>query len=286
MNPIPPNLINLIEYLNKDLNDLPNWEITLIGNAKSSVQYRIRDHFEASAMTRQKFVSMPKEIWQEEGTGLFPLVEKPRKILGYLPKQELTRLNDLVLLPLKTEREDLRAKLHDMLDKMRASDSDRDELTEIFERESCFFQDLEDHVKEIEKWTPIYDAKIPIIAELEQREEFLEEIEEFESKATGDKDRYKKATSLALEEENKFRAYAAKKMKELDTRAEKLCLEFEKETGREFQIDGIRYLDMITEQKFGRASNPALSLAKLKISAISSYEKKRYEEELAKHDSK
>jgi len=108
------------------------------------------------------------------------------------------------------------------------------------------------------------DIGVVVIAELENREEFLEEIEEFEKKASGDPDRYKKANSLALAEENKFRAYATKKLAELDAKAVRLCKQFETETGRAFEIDGTSYLEMIKEQNVGRASTPGLSLSKLR----------------------
>jgi len=276
MNPVPPYLSDLVANLNKDLSTLPEWEITLTAQLKASVQYRIRDHFEASAMTRQKFVSLSTNLWQEDDSKLFSLVETPRKVLGYLPKEELARLEDLVRVPMTQHAEELRATLDDTMESMRASESDRAEIAEVMGKTTFFFRDLEEHHAAEEKWTPLRNIKVPIISELEQREEFLEEIEEFENKSTGDKDRYHKANSLALADENKFRAYAAKKLKELDSKAIKLCRLYESDTGRRFEIDGVYYLEMIKEQKFGRSSTPGLSLAKLRPGAIPIAERQKY----------
>ncbi len=119
---------------------------------------------------------------------------------------------------------------------------------------------------------PLSERKVSIIQELTQREEFLEgqfnlhsslqwsrvlmiflaisEIEEFEKKASGDADRYKKSNSLALADENKFRAYAAKKLAELDSKAIKLCRAYNADTGRLLEIDGVNYLEMIVSSSY------------------------------------
>eukprot|EP00301_Raphidiophrys_heterophryoidea_P011861 c18089_g1_i1.p1 GENE.c18089_g1_i1~~c18089_g1_i1.p1 ORF type:complete len:346 (+),score=107.68 c18089_g1_i1:63-1040(+) len=274
MNPIPAHLANVVEYLNKS-EPLPDWEANLLGGIKQTIQQHIKEHFETSATSRQKFVSMSKDVWQDEH-GLFKLVETPRKVLGYLPKPELAKLDDLARLPMEAERDRLRADLHSLFERMRASEPDRKEIAPVLARPDTFFVDLEVHHSEVDKWSKLCEIKEPVIKELEQREEFLEEIEEFELKATGDKDRYKKMNSLALADENKFRAYAAKKLKELDARAEQLCVNYEQQTGRPFEVDGINYLNMIKEQKFGRSHNPSLSLAKLRKEAIPASELQKH----------
>jgi hypothetical protein len=273
---VPPYLANLVEYLNKDLPSLPQWEQDLIQQLKSSCQNHLKDHFETTAMTRQKFVSMATDLWQDPENHLFSLTEKPRKVLGYLPKTELSNLEELVRIPLTNAVEALRAELEELQDQMRASESDRQEIADTKARTSFFFGDLEQHHLEAEKWRPLAAKKTAIISELEQREEFLEEIEEFENKATGDPDRYKKSNSLALADENKFRAYAAKKLAELDSKAIKLCRQYLADTGRTMEIDGTPYLDMIKEQKFGRGSNPSLSLSKLRPNAIPAAARQKY----------
>jgi len=259
-----------------DASSLPTWEASIITDLKATVQKDIKEHFETVATTRQMFVSMTADIWQDPSNGLFNLTEKPRKVLGYLPKTELNKLNELVRVPLTTHVEQCREKLNQIMDQVRASQSDRAEIADTLARPDFFFADLEIHHQELEKWTPLREMKVPIISELEQREEFLEEIEEFEAKASGDKDRYKKTNSLAIADENKFRAYAAKKLKELDSKAIKLCRQWESDTGRIFEIDGVKYLEMIKEQKFGRSANPGLSLAKLRPEAITAAEKQKY----------
>jgi len=276
MTPTPPYLANLVEYLNKDVATLPTWEASIITDLKAVLQKDIKEHFETSAITRQKFVSMTADIWQDPSNGLFSLVEKPRKVLGYLPKPYLQKLDDFVRVPLTEHVSQCREKLNQIMEQIRASQSDRAEIADTLARPDFFFADLEKHHQELEKWNPLRDSKVPIISELEQREEFLEEIEEFEAKASGDKDRYKKTNSLAIADENKFRAYAAKKLKELDSKGIKLCRQWEADTGRVFEVDGVKYLEMIKEQKFGRSANPSLSLAKLRPEAITAAEKQKY----------
>mgnify|MGYP002712195808 CR=1 FL=1 len=258
---IPDHLADFIGYLNKDQGSLPAWESAMIASTKAEIQAHIKEHFEKTAMTRQKFVSMPKEIWHEEGTGLFPLNETPRKILGYLPAPELKKLDEIAAAPISAAIAELRSQLNATMDKMRASEADRAEIAPTLAIASSTYADLEAHHAELDKWTNLCNVKEPIINELAQREEFLEEIAEFEAKATGDKDRYKKANSLALADENKFRSYAAKKLKELDARAEKLCLEYKEKTGREFEVDGTPYLPIVKAQMSTRSHNPSLSLA-------------------------
>jgi hypothetical protein len=264
MTPVPSYLANLVEYLNTSRSSLPEWELALVDQLKDSVQHRIKEHFEQAAMTRQKFVSMTPDLWQDYTNGLFNLTEKPRKVLGYLPKPELDRLDSLVREPLTANIEQRRTQIVEWLEKMRASDADRAEYAGTLARTDFYFADLEQHQKDLERVSALGAKKVVVIAELENREEFLEEIEEFEKKASGDPDRYKKANSLALAEENKFRAYATKKLAELDAKAVRLCKQFETETGRAFEIDGTSYLEMIKEQNVGRASTPGLSLSKLR----------------------
>eukprot|EP00299_Pterocystis_sp_00344_P011270 c5220_g1_i1.p1 GENE.c5220_g1_i1~~c5220_g1_i1.p1 ORF type:complete len:315 (+),score=87.94 c5220_g1_i1:85-945(+) len=264
MTPVPSYLANFVDYLNRDRSSLPEYELTLVDSMKDAIQKHIKEHFETHAMTRQKFVSMPAELWKDYTNGLFNLTEKPRKVLGYLPKDELTKLDGLVKAPLTSEIERRRADLESWMDKMRASDADRAEIADTLKLSTFYFADLEKHQQEVEKWSALGAKKVVVIEDLEKREEFLEEVEEFERKASGDPDRYKRANSLALAEENKFRAYATKKLKELNAKAEKNCLDYEKDTGRVFEIDGIKYLDMIKEQGEGRASTPGLSLGKLR----------------------
>jgi hypothetical protein len=270
------SLVNFVDYLNKDQSSLPDWEQELVATLKTTLQARLRDHFENSAKTRSLFVSMPAELWQDENE-LFNLPEKPRPILGYLPKQELETLNKLVLTPVKGAIEDLRAKLEEFMTKMRASEMDRNDVDSVLALPDFFFADLEAHHDMVDKWQPLCDKKAPLIQELLEREEFLDEVEEFEQNASGDASRYAKGNGLKLAQENKFRAYAAKKMKELDSRAIQICRSYEEETGRPFEIDGVKYLEMIKEQKFGRSENPALSLGKLKPDAISAQARAKYE---------
>jgi hypothetical protein len=280
---VPLNLGNLVETLNRDVAEFPEWEIELLGKVKSNVQIRIKEHFDATAATRQKFVSMSKTQWQEEGTGLFVLTERP-KLLGYLPEAELARLNNMVLGTIQGEIETIRSQLNEIMPRIRASAADQEEIAPLLARNSFLFHDLEDHHTELEKWSHVQEKKVPILEELGQREDFLEEVEQFEIKSSGNPDRYKSRNSLKLSEENKFRGFAAKKLVELQTRAILLCEEFEKEMGTPFRVDGRKYLDMITEQGYGRPSNPYLSLAKLSDEFLTAAEVKKHQEFVANSD--
>eukprot|EP00301_Raphidiophrys_heterophryoidea_P005544 c12315_g1_i3.p1 GENE.c12315_g1_i3~~c12315_g1_i3.p1 ORF type:complete len:335 (+),score=89.38 c12315_g1_i3:71-1075(+) len=261
-------LSNLVSYLNRDWAALPPWEQNFISDIKESVQYRIKDHFDATAATRQKFASMPPATWKEQDTGLFRLNETPRPVLGYLPAKELQVLDELCHTPIVGEIEDARATLTHLFEAMRACDKDTNEVKELLRRDSFFIQDVEEHRKAVEHWTDVSAKKLPIIKELEARERFLDEVEEFEKRTSGDKTRYYARNSLKLAEESKFRASAAKKLVQMDQRAVELCEQFKQQTGRDFEVDGIKYLDMISEQRVGRSSLLFLSLAKLRPEAM------------------
>jgi len=263
------HLSNLIEYLNKDWNLLPEWEKDFVSDIKVSVQCRIKDHFESTAATRQKFVSMPKDIWKEEDTGLFRLQEQPRPVLGYLPAKELRVLDELCKAPMVGEIQDNRKTLPHLFESMRASQADIDEVSELVNRDSFFLKDVEDHRNAVDLWTTLNQKKVPIIQQLEAREAFLDEVEEFEKRTSGDKTRYSR-NSIRLAEEAKFRANAARRLVQQDEEAVSMCQEFKTETGRDFEIDGIKYLEMIQEQRVGRSSHLSLSLAKLRPNAIPS----------------
>merc|ERR1711918_168898 len=88
---------------------------------------------------------------------------------------------------------------------------------------------------------------------LQEREDFLQECDDFESKASDNNDRLTaKGSSLAIQSENKFRAYAAKKIISDDADAEAACRAYHDQTGRVFEVDGVNYLEIIREQKFER----------------------------------
>lgn len=275
MEPVPEYLADFVVALNEDFDSLPEWKQTAVKNLKAELQERLKHHFTVSAESRAKFESVPNELWQEGDTGYFQLTEKPRKMLGYLPKHELEHLNKMVLQPCQASIEEMRTELDDIMDQMRADEEDRAELEETLARETFFFADLAAHHDELAKWRPLKTRKCEIMEELREREDFLDEITEFEAKA-GDKERYSKANSLALAEENKFRGFASKKLKELDSKAIKLCRAYESETGRPFEIDGTLYLEMIKEQKYGMPSQSFLSMAKLKPDKISVAEQQRF----------
>lgn len=276
MEDVPMYLADLVAALNEDFASLPDWQQPMVTNIKAELQQRLKHHFDVCAMSRAKFESVPNELWQEGEEGYFQLTEKPRKMLGYLPKRELKHLNNIVLRPCQASVEDMRRELDDIMDTMRADEEDREEIAATLARETYLFDDLAAHHAELKKWRPLHVRKVEIIKELHEREEFLDEITEFENKASGDKERYSKANSLALADENKFRAYAAKKLKELDSKAIKLCRAYEAETKRPFEIDGTLYLEMIKEQKYGMPSNTNLSLAKLKPEKIPAAEQQRF----------
>lgn len=148
---------------------------------------------------------------------------------------------------------------------------------------------------------------MPILNQLRAREEFLDEVEEFERNTSGDKTRYfarnrhlhysppfhlspklklndliefifnfchghttpyhhhnnndkgkqrsfknktKNKTpntinSIRLAEEYKFRIKAARQLLQMDEQAVTLCQQFKADTGRDFEVDGVKYLDMI-----------------------------------------
>jgi hypothetical protein len=267
-------LSNFIEYINKEESTLQGFVKELLGKVKAELQETIKSHFETSASTRQKFVSMPPEQWKDRN-GLFRLNEVPRPILGYLPKKTLETLDDQCKAAFVGMIENDRASIEASLDEMRASDSDRAEVANLLARDLFFLQDVEEHRKTALFWKDIASKKVSILNELEAREIFLEEIEQFEERASGDPTRYAKGNSLKLAEENKYRANATKKLRDLDASAIKRCSDYKTQTGRDFQVDGVNYLEMIKEQQFGRSST-GLSLAKLRTGAIPASQKQKY----------
>jgi len=120
------------------------------------------------------------------------------------------------------------------------------------------------------------EKKIIVVEKLTEREEFLLEMDDFEQKASGNKDRYSGANTLVLEEENKFRAYAAKKIEKMEVDCIELCETYAAETGRLFEIDGVNYIEMIKEQCFGRPMDLSLSLAKLPFSKIKLVQRQQF----------
>jgi len=262
------HLTNVIQYLNQDMESLPQWEQDFISDIKASVQHCIKDHFESSAATRQKFASVAPALWKEPETGLFRLVETPRPVLGYLPPKVLQSLDHLCQVPMDADIQDARKELTHLFTSMRASQSDRDEVRTLVSRDSNLLRDVEDHHQAVEHWTSIKQKKVAILRELEAREVFLDEVEDFERTTSGDKTRFHSRNSLALAHEARYRAQAAKKLVQLDQRAVELCTQYNHDTGKHFEVDGVSYLDMINEQRVGRSSLLSLSLAKLRPQAM------------------
>lgn len=268
-------LSDLVHTLNEDVSSFPQWKKTLVLMAKSEVQKFIKMHFDTCAYTRQMFASMPPELWTDDNE-LFRLTEKPRQVLGYLPKKELVHIDGMIQVFYTEYIVRCRDTIRECLTHMRSSEADDAEVAPLLAKESFFIKDVENHQEAVDKWTGLRNKKVPILEELEKREMFLEEIDEFEAKHSGDPSCYVSGNSLDLEKENKWRAQAAKQLKEMDTNAIDMCNRYKKETGREFEVDGVLYAEMIKEQQFGRPNNPALTLAKLRPEAIPAGQKSKF----------
>jgi hypothetical protein len=258
-------LVNLVSYLNKDIPSLPAWEQQFIASTKGELQKYLAEHFESSAKSRSLFVSMPAEQWQEPGTTFFNLTEVPRAILGYLPKQELKILDEKIESNLMDGINACRSRLDEILVLYRFSPEDRQEVDKLTTVDSFFIEDYEKHKALVAVWEELLEKKAPVVKELGEREKFLQEVEEFEKKAS-QSSRFTKSTSLQLAEENKFRSNAAKKIHTMEKRALELCAGFLKQTSRKFEIDGIDYLAAIGQQEGGRTTIPSLSLSMRKKS--------------------
>ncbi len=100
------------------------------------------------------FDGLTSQIRQDSANGLFKLTENPRKVLGYLPKDELARVNELCLGPMRNLVEKKRAELRKGWDDMRASEADRIEegVDRVITSTTYFFKDLEAHFQATEKW--------------------------------------------------------------------------------------------------------------------------------------
>jgi len=260
-----PQIVNFVMYLNKDQQPLPSWEQKLIVEIKQSLQFRLRDHFDSCAKTRSLFVSMSPDIWKESGSQLFNLTEQPRAILGYLPKYELARLNDMIAQSLSVALQDCRTKVDDILDKIRASDADRTEVNEVTSNNNYVLENVEAHEQLMELWQNISTKKSAALRELEDREKFLYEIDEFEKVATDSARFGKHKNSINFAKENKFRSMALKKIEGLDKRANQLCVDFQKQTGRTLQVDGIDYLEHMKQEIADRSPFPNLTLLRVSL---------------------
>jgi len=197
---------------------------------------------------------MDESLWKDPTTGTIVLNEQPRPVLGYLPKRALIALEELVRTPYQNEVARLRELITTNQAKMRASIPDEDEVKNVLgESDSYLMASIVTHREISDHWANLQEQKTPAITLLTEREEFLQECEEFEIKASGNEDRLKaKGSSLAIQAENKFRAYGFKKINSDDSDAIRACRQYMEDTGRLFEIDGVDYLEMIREQKFGR----------------------------------
>jgi len=271
------HLNDMIQTLNADQSDYPEWQVELIASTKASMDAWTTDHFKKSAGSRQKFESMDERMWKDPETNTIVLTEKPRPVLGYLPKLAMVALEKLVFEPYSAEVKRLRDQITKNQTKMRASTVDEAEVQNVLgDSDSFLMSDIVTHREIADHWADLEGKKSPIIQQLQDREEFLQECDDFEDKATGDKARYAKGSSSSIQEENKFRGYAAKKIEGEDSEAIRACRQYFSDTGRLFEIDGVNYLEMIKEQKFGRPAGFKDSLKKLAFEKISMIQKQKF----------
>lgn len=254
--------------------EMPDWEKDLVSRTKVAVLANVDAHLKANSQSRQKFASMNEEDYLD-GNGSFKLTEKPRPIIGYFPKGQVKAMDEVVLATYKAEIDVARESLESSLSTARASPADRASVAHLLDGSSYHIADVEAHRQASDLWVALAAAKAPIFERLAEREEFLDEVDDFETKATGDASRHKTGNSLQINDENKFRAYASKKLKELNAEAEALCKAFEEEQGRPLEVDGVNYLAIMKEQNFGRPDGK-FSLARLPVHKITKAAKLKY----------
>merc|ERR1712226_644234 len=211
--------------------------VRLTEDCKATAQKAIAEHMRVNGIDRQKFTSIPEKDWQEAGTGKFMLTEKPRPLLGYLNKRFLKTLDELILGRCKDFMTEAREEIKEAQVLARASKIDAFEVQPNIEGEVYLIAQVVECMSVSERWQDLAAKKQEIIQTLTDRETFLQECEEFEAKSTGDGQRYVKENSLMLEDENKFRKFAIKKVEHMDSEAIALCRGYQKDTGRLFEID-------------------------------------------------
>merc|ERR1712226_203336 len=269
-----PYLQDYVQLLSTAAEEKPNWEQDLISAVKTALQDSIDEHFKKNGMARQKFASMPEDSWKDM-EGRFILTEEPRPLIGYLDKKQVAEMNKIVKEMFDVDIAASRIRINKSLDDCRASDADRQGVEELLASEKAFIIDVETHRTAAEKWEAAALLKLPILATLKTREEFLEEVDHFEQASTGDKSRFKGGNSLKINDENKFRAYAAKHLRNLNEEAIQILLNYRQETGADFEVDGVSYLKIIKEQKFGRPESGP-NLARKPADKIDMALKKKY----------
>lgn len=271
------NLDGFVQAINSDVAAMPDWQQELINYTRTSLHDSIDEHFKKSSTTRQKFASMPEEQWKD-ADGHFILNEEPRPVIGYLEKKHVALMDKIVLDSFTASVMGDRERIHSALDACRSSQAERESVEELLARETFYLADVVEHRSTADEWDNLKELKLAVLAKLREREEFLEEVDHFETMSTGDKDRHtaKGANSIKLNEENKFRAYAAKHLKALNEDAIKSCINYAEETGSVLEVDGVDYLLIIKEQNFGRPENGNFSLARLPIDKISVAANKKY----------
>lgn len=269
-----PSLQDFVAVLNTAWDETPEWEQTLISSVKDALQDSIEAHFKKNGMARQKFASMPEEAWKDD-TGRFALNEEPRPLIGYLDKKQVGAMDKIVNEMFQVDIAACRIRINKSLEDCRASEANEKSVEELLTREKAFIADVEEHRETADKWEAAAQLKVPIMVTLKAREEFLEEVDHFEKASTGDKSRFKGGNSLKINDENKFRAYGAKHLRNLNDEAIQILLNYRQETGADLEVDGVSYLKIIKEQKFGRPESGP-NLARKPANKIDMGLKKKY----------
>lgn len=212
--------------------------------------------------------SVSDEEWKDPDTGTMRLTEK---CLGLLPQKFLHSLGDIVASSNTSYIDQAIASIHSMQDRGRVSSRDREEVAPLLRDESKTFKAVFGIQMVAAYWEDIGCTKAAIIEFLKTREEFIRECEAFEKKAIESNTK----NGIALEDENKFRKFAISKITEMDTEAIIMCRNYIQDTGRLFEVDGVNYLEMIKEQKFGRPGG-SHSLIKLPAEKISNADRQKF----------
>eukprot|EP00300_Choanocystis_sp_HF-7_P010464 c16962_g1_i2.p1 GENE.c16962_g1_i2~~c16962_g1_i2.p1 ORF type:complete len:413 (+),score=62.67 c16962_g1_i2:485-1723(+) len=92
------------------------------------------------------------------------------------------------------------------------------------------------------------EAKLPIIIELEKRQEFLDAVEKFELEAS-DPTRFRRSTSERFLTENRFRVKAAEKIRAVDLLIETKIRQWEDDHDQVFTYNGCCFLDELYKQQ-------------------------------------
>lgn len=175
MHSVPAMLASVVDWLSRDMDEMPEWQLDVLQDLKTTLQKRIRDHVHSSAETRRRLSTVPTCMWQEENR-MFRLTETPHKVLGLLPKQELARLDDLCKLMVSAQVYECRSQLKAMTKEMPRLPAVIDgELSELLTRHDLTLQDLKDHKAAIETLKRLYE-RMQATKRSERSEAFLEGI--------------------------------------------------------------------------------------------------------------